>query len=121
MTRADGSSPSSRPGWCTWHDPHLAALRTVFTRRGDWSADLEVESALDGDVANTGVARYRDLDSRHLTRMHTGTARTGHGLAALPHDHLRHPHRTRRPHPRHDEPCGVTLPGGRRAHRASTG
>ncbi|MDX3077767.1 glycoside hydrolase family 65 protein [Streptomyces sp. NPDC088354] len=56
------------------HDPHLAALRTVFTADGDWSAHLDVESALDGDVTNAGVARYRDLNGRHLTRMHAGTS-----------------------------------------------
>ncbi|MDX2815535.1 glycosyl hydrolase family 65 protein [Streptomyces sp. PA03-5A] len=56
------------------HDPHLAALRTVFRAEGHWSADLEVASALDGDVGNAGVARYQDLNGRHLTRMHTGTS-----------------------------------------------
>ncbi|MGK5632033.1 glycoside hydrolase family 65 protein, partial [Streptomyces sp. URMC 123] len=52
-------------------DPHLAALRTEFTAEG-WSGELEVESALDGDVTNSGVARYRDLDGRHLTRVRVG-------------------------------------------------
>ncbi|WP_431945119.1 glycoside hydrolase family 65 protein [Actinacidiphila sp. bgisy167] len=55
-------------------DPHLAALRTVFRAEGDWSGELEVESALDGAVANTGVARYRALNGRHLTGTQTGTA-----------------------------------------------
>ncbi|MFJ9898358.1 glycoside hydrolase family 65 protein [Streptomyces sp. NPDC091280] len=53
-------------------DPHLAALRTEFTAE-DFSGDLEVEAALDGGVTNAGVARYRDLDGRHLTRVHTGS------------------------------------------------
>ncbi len=52
-------------------DPHLALLRTEFTAVG-WSGVLEVESALDGDVSNQGVARYRDLAGRHLTGFHTG-------------------------------------------------
>jgi trehalose/maltose hydrolase-like predicted phosphorylase len=52
-------------------DPHLAALVTTFTPE-DWTGTLEVESAIDGAVANTGVARYRDLAGRHLTRMGTG-------------------------------------------------
>ncbi|WP_329320605.1 glycoside hydrolase family 65 protein [Streptomyces sp. NBC_01262] len=56
-------------------DPHLAALRTEFTAEG-WSGELEVESAIDGDVTNAGVERYRDLDGRHLTRWHTGAAGT---------------------------------------------
>ncbi|MFI2297712.1 glycoside hydrolase family 65 protein [Actinacidiphila glaucinigra] len=54
------------------HDPHIAALSTVFRAEGGWSADLEVESALDGDVCNAGVSRYRDLNGRHLTRVRTG-------------------------------------------------
>ncbi|MEU3844383.1 glycosyl hydrolase family 65 protein [Streptomyces sp. NPDC028635] len=54
-------------------DPHLAALRTVFTVEGA-EADLEVEAALDGGVMNAGVPRYRGLEGRHLTHVHTGTA-----------------------------------------------
>ncbi|MFJ6662981.1 glycoside hydrolase family 65 protein [Streptomyces sp. NPDC091383] len=54
-------------------DPHLAALRTEFTAE-DAALDLDVEAALDGDVTNAGVARYRDLDGRHLTGVRTGTA-----------------------------------------------
>ncbi|MCC3766297.1 glycoside hydrolase family 65 protein [Streptomyces sp. UNOC14_S4] len=54
-------------------DPHIGALRTVFTPEG-WSGRIEVESGLDGDVVNANVARYRDLDGRHLTGFHTGTA-----------------------------------------------
>ena len=45
--------------------PHLAALETVITAE-DWAGRVEVRSGLDGEVANTGVARYRDLASRHL-------------------------------------------------------
>ncbi|UNO44388.1 glycosyl hydrolase family 65 protein [Streptomyces sp. MST-110588] len=52
-------------------DPHLAALRTEFTPQG-WSGELEVESAVDGDVTNAGVARYGALAGDHLIRMHTG-------------------------------------------------
>ncbi|CAM5575114.1 glycoside hydrolase family 65 protein [Streptomyces aurantiogriseus] len=54
-------------------DPHLAALRTEFTADG-FSGELEVEAFLDGGVTNAGVPRYRDLDGRHLTHVHTGTA-----------------------------------------------
>ncbi|XUZ91945.1 glycosyl hydrolase family 65 protein [Streptomyces sp. HD1123-B1] len=54
-------------------DPHLAALRTELTAE-DWSGQLEVESALDGTVANTGVARYQQLAHQHLTHVHTGEA-----------------------------------------------
>ncbi|MEU0851588.1 glycosyl hydrolase family 65 protein [Streptomyces flaveolus] len=57
-------------------DPHLAALRTEFTVEGG-ATDLDVEAALDGDVTNAGVPRYRDLDGRHLTHVHTGGADDG--------------------------------------------
>ncbi|MFI1444224.1 glycoside hydrolase family 65 protein [Streptomyces fructofermentans] len=57
-------------------DPHLAALRTEFTAEG-FAGELEVEAALDGGVTNAGVARYRDLDGRHLTHVHTGSAGPG--------------------------------------------
>ncbi|MEV6117508.1 glycosyl hydrolase family 65 protein [Streptomyces sp. NPDC052109] len=76
-------------------DRHLAALRTEFTVEGG-EVELEVEAALDGRVTNAGVARYRDLDGRHLTqiraglavhgtmwlRCHTRTSRIECGLAA---------------------------------------
>ncbi|MFE9118587.1 glycoside hydrolase family 65 protein [Streptomyces sp. NPDC007172] len=55
-------------------DPHLAALRTEFTAEG-WSGELEVESALDASVSNSGVERYRELNASHLTQVETGTAR----------------------------------------------
>ncbi|MHA5054372.1 glycoside hydrolase family 65 protein [Streptomyces sp. SD15] len=54
-------------------DRHLAVLRTQVTAEG-WSGEIEVESALDGAVANTGVERYRSLASRHLTHVETGTS-----------------------------------------------
>ncbi|OAH11877.1 glycoside hydrolase family 65 protein [Streptomyces jeddahensis] len=53
--------------------PHLAVLRTQFTAEG-WEGDLEVESAIDGTVENTGVERYRQLNTRHLTHVHTGSS-----------------------------------------------
>jgi alpha,alpha-trehalase len=46
-------------------DPHLAGMRTVIGAE-NWSGELEVHSAIDGRVVNSGVARYRDLESRHL-------------------------------------------------------
>ncbi|GHC52602.1 glycoside hydrolase family 65 protein [Streptomyces flavofungini] len=54
-------------------DPHVAALRTEFTAEGR-PFRLEVEAALDGTVANTGVPRYRQLASVHLTHIHTGAS-----------------------------------------------
>ncbi|MDF3288706.1 glycoside hydrolase family 65 protein [Streptomyces silvisoli] len=52
-------------------DPHLAALRTRFTAQ-NWAGELDVESAIDGDVTNAGVARYRDFEGHHLTDWRTG-------------------------------------------------
>ncbi|GAA2321346.1 glycoside hydrolase family 65 protein [Streptomyces violaceusniger] len=54
-------------------DPHLAALRTTFRAEG-WSGTVELESGLDGAVANTGVARYDALAGRHLVDHRTGAA-----------------------------------------------
>ncbi|MFC9606675.1 glycoside hydrolase family 65 protein [Streptomyces niveus] len=52
-------------------EPHLAAQRTSFTAEG-WTGEVEVESALDGDVRNEGVERYADLANLHLTGWSTG-------------------------------------------------
>ena len=51
--------------FASFDNPHLAALETVITAE-DWAGSVEVRSGLDGGVANTGIARYRDLASRHL-------------------------------------------------------
>ncbi|MFF2779564.1 glycoside hydrolase family 65 protein [Streptomyces sp. NPDC058052] len=61
-------------------DPGLAAQRTTFHAYG-WSGEIEIESALDGDVANTGVERYRHLEGRHLSGHRTVVAPGG--VAAL--------------------------------------
>lgn len=52
-------------------DRHLAGLQTTIVAEG-WSGRLEVRSALDGTVRNSGVARYRDLDDHHLTPLAAG-------------------------------------------------
>ncbi|WP_051795887.1 glycoside hydrolase family 65 protein [Streptomyces sp. NRRL S-87] len=57
-------------------DPYLAAQRTTFRAYG-WTGSVEIESVLDGDVANAGVDRYRDLAGRHLTRHRAGVAAEG--------------------------------------------
>jgi trehalose/maltose hydrolase-like predicted phosphorylase len=54
-------------------DPHLAALETTVVPE-DWSGRLELRSALDGQVTNAGVARYRDLEGRHLHPVAGGRA-----------------------------------------------
>jgi len=45
--------------------PHLAGLETTITPE-NWSGILDVRSALDGTVQNTGVERYRPLAGDHL-------------------------------------------------------
>jgi trehalose/maltose hydrolase-like predicted phosphorylase len=54
-------------------DPHLAGLETTVVPE-NWSGTLEVRSALDGQVANAGVERYRALEGRHLVPVETGQA-----------------------------------------------
>ena len=46
-------------------DRHLCGLQTTIVAE-NWTGRLEVRSALDGTVRNAGVARYHDLDDRHL-------------------------------------------------------
>ena len=46
-------------------DMHQGAMRWTITPE-NWSGRVEVISALDGRVTNRGVARYRDLEGRHL-------------------------------------------------------
>jgi trehalose/maltose hydrolase-like predicted phosphorylase len=53
------------------HDPHVAALETTFVAE-NWSGRLEVRASLDGRVTNSGVARYRALDGRHLVPVAEG-------------------------------------------------
>jgi trehalose/maltose hydrolase-like predicted phosphorylase len=44
---------------------HQGAMQWTITPE-NWSGRVEVISALDGRVTNKGVARYRDLEGRHL-------------------------------------------------------
>ncbi len=44
---------------------HQAAIEWTLTPE-NWSGQLEIVSALDGRVTNAGVARYRQLEGRHL-------------------------------------------------------
>jgi alpha,alpha-trehalase len=46
-------------------DKHQAAMQWTITPE-NWSGKVEVISALDGRVTNKGVARYRQLEGRHL-------------------------------------------------------
>ncbi|MFO8033713.1 MAG: glycosyl hydrolase family 65 protein, partial [Candidatus Bipolaricaulota bacterium] len=51
-------------------DMHMAALEVTIIP-ANWSGTLEIRSALDGRVTNSGVARYRALSSRHLEPVET--------------------------------------------------
>ena len=46
-------------------DMHQAAMQWTITPE-NWSGRVEVISALDGRVTNRGVARYQELEGRHL-------------------------------------------------------
>jgi trehalose/maltose hydrolase-like predicted phosphorylase len=46
-------------------DPHHAGIEWTLIPE-NWSGHVEVISALDGRVSNAGVARYRELEGRHL-------------------------------------------------------
>ncbi|HET9172287.1 MAG TPA: glycosyl hydrolase family 65 protein [Actinospica sp.] len=44
---------------------HVGALQTTIQPE-DWSGTLTVRSVIDGETANAGVERYRDLSGKHL-------------------------------------------------------
>src|SRR6202000_1472290 len=46
-------------------DPHHAGIEWTLVPE-NWSGHVEVISALDGRVSNAGVARYQQLEGRHL-------------------------------------------------------
>ena len=53
-------------------DPHHAGIEWTFIPE-NWSGRVEVISALDGRVSNGGVARYRQLEGRHLNPVSSRT------------------------------------------------
>jgi beta-phosphoglucomutase family hydrolase len=59
-------------------DPHLAAIDYQIVAE-NWSGHIEVRSELDGSVVNSGVARYRQLASKHLETVAMGE----HGESGL--------------------------------------
>ncbi len=52
--------------------PNLAALELTITPE-NWSGKMTVRTAVDGNVGNTLVARYRELNNRHLDILGSGT------------------------------------------------
>ena len=53
-------------------DQHLAGLETTFVAE-NWSGPLEIRSALDGTVRNSGIKRYRELNDQHLVPIETAS------------------------------------------------
>jgi len=53
-------------------NPHLAALRYVITPE-NYEGKIVIRSSLDGKIQNTGVARYRQLNSKHLKSYSLGS------------------------------------------------
>lgn len=53
------------------NEPHLAGIRWVLTPQ-NWSGQITLHSAIDGTVINSGVKRYRALNSEHLEPVNTG-------------------------------------------------
>jgi alpha,alpha-trehalase len=60
--------------------PHLAALEASILAE-NWSGPVEVRTALDGTVTNSGVARYRGLRGDHLVPVEQGDL--GRGVVYL--------------------------------------
>ncbi len=52
-------------------EAHFGAIEWTIEPE-DWSGRLEIRSALDGTVSNSGVARYRDLNGQHLRVLEWG-------------------------------------------------
>ncbi len=53
------------------HDPHICAMRYDLTPC-NYSEPVTVRATLDGNVINDGVARYRELESKHLIGVAAG-------------------------------------------------
>jgi alpha,alpha-trehalase len=94
--------------------PHLAAIEMTL-RPENWSGRVEIRSAIDGRVINTGVERYRQLSGKHLEPRQT--AEVGEDgvllVAETNQSHLRVAQAARTRVYRGDEP----LPVERRMHR----
>ncbi|MGE5290167.1 MAG: HAD family hydrolase [Micromonosporaceae bacterium] len=61
---------------------HVAAIDMTILPE-DWSGRLRIRSELDGTVQNTGVVRYRQLDSRHLIPAETRPLDAGRVLMVV--------------------------------------
>jgi alpha,alpha-trehalase len=63
---ADHTTSVTQHRFVAMHECHVAALETTIIAE-DWSGMIEIRSALDGNVRNSLVERYRELTSNHLT------------------------------------------------------
>ncbi len=63
--RADRETTLESRRFVSMADMHQAAMQWTITPE-NWSGTVEVISALDGRVTNRGVARYQELEGRHL-------------------------------------------------------
>ncbi|MBA3473147.1 MAG: glycoside hydrolase family 65 protein [Rubrobacter sp.] len=54
-------------------EKHLGAMEWKITPE-NWSGKVQIVSALDGRVTNRGVARYQDLEGRHMDPVATHTS-----------------------------------------------
>lgn len=50
-------------------NPHTAAIRWVI-KPLNWNSKIKVRSWVDGSIKNLGVARYRNLENKHLNIVH---------------------------------------------------
>ena len=57
-------------------EPHLAAIEYNLTPL-NYSGKITIKSSLDGTVINDGVARYRELKSKHLSLVEHGKTKNG--------------------------------------------
>ncbi len=53
------------------HNPHVAAIQWKLTPE-NWSGDITIRSAIDGNILNNNVARYSDLNQDHLEIIECG-------------------------------------------------
>ncbi|MGH3561679.1 MAG: glycoside hydrolase family 65 protein [Mycobacterium sp.] len=104
------------------HLSHLCALQTTVVAE-NWTGTLEFRSAVDGDVRNTGVDRYRELSSVHLHTLQAGELSTDSVLvvAQTVQSQIRVAVAARSVVWRGDEPASATYrfdrDGGRAGHR----
>ena len=71
--RADRETTVETRRFVSMAEKHLGAMEWKITPE-NWSGKVQIVSALDGRVTNRGVARYQDLEGRHLDPVATHTS-----------------------------------------------